>query len=280
VSLDPKKLQSIFVGSESHPYAVNPSSTIIAESVGMNNHYFSVDMKFACKAATSAMQVTAGLISSGEIDYGLVIGSDTAEGKPHDVLEYTASSVATAYILGRESKIIAQIQHMSSFSSNTPDFWRRDGVRYPSHFGRFTGQPAYFAHVLSEGQALLDKSNTKPSDFDYCIFHMPNGKFPRAAAKKLGFSDKQLAPSLTVDKVGNPYTASALLGLAAVLDVAKPEQKIFFVSYGSGAGADGFIFETTKNIKEFQKKVMPVEKQIENKHYISYLEYLQKTHKL
>ncbi len=279
--LDAKKLQSVFVGSESHPYAVNPSATIIAEAIGMGNHYFSVDMKFACKAATAAMQVTAGLLGSGEIGYGLVIGSDTAQAKPHDVLEYSAASVAAAYIMGsNKDELIAEIKEMSSFSSNTPDFWRRDGVRYPSHFGRFTGQPAYFAHVLGEAHSLLLKSQMQPSDFDYCVFHMPNGKFPRAVAAKLGFTKEQLLPSLTVDMVGNPYTASAMLGLAEVLDTAKPGQKIFFVSYGSGAGADGFIFETTKKITEFQKKTIPVSTQIADKEYISYLQYLQKTHKL
>lgn len=279
--LDAKKLQSVFVGSESHPYAVNPSATIIAEAIGMGNNYFAVDMKFACKAATAAMQVTVGLLGSNEIGYGLVIGSDTAQAKPHDVLEYSASSVAASYILGnKEEEVIAEVLSMSSFSSNTPDFWRRDGVRYPSHFGRFTGQPAYFAHVLGEAQTLMDKAKMKASDFDYCIFHMPNGKFPRTVAAKLGFTKEQLLPSLTVDMVGNPYTAAAFLGLASVLDSAKPGQKIFFVSYGSGAGADGFIFETTKNIKNFQKKTIPVSKQIADKEYISYLQYLQKTHKL
>ena len=107
---------------------------------------------------------------------------------------------------------------------------------------------------------------------------MPNGKFPRNAASKLGFTFKQLAPSLTVDKIGNPYSASSLMGLAAVLDIAKPKQKIFFVSYGSGAGSDGFIFETTKSITQKRNKTISVLKQFENKIYISYSEYLRKTH--
>lgn len=281
IGFDAKKIESVYIGSESHPYAVNPSSTIVAEALGMGNNYLSVDMKFACKAATAAMQVTDALIKSGQISYGLVIGSDTAQARPHDVLEYTAAAVATSYILGKKpEEIIAEIIHTSSFSSNTPDFWRRDGVRYPSHFGRFTGQPAYFSHVLGEAKMLLEKSKLNSSDFSYCVFHMPNGKFPRAVAKALGFSTAQLAPSLVVEKVGNPYTASALLGLAAVLDIAKPGEKVFFVSYGSGAGADGFIFRVEKNIKKLQKKSIPVLEQMENKEYINYLEYLKKTHKL
>ena len=107
---------------------------------------------------------------------------------------------------------------------------------------------------------------------------MPNGKFPRVAAKKLGFTLEQLAPSLIVDKIGNPYSASSLMGLASVLDIAKPNEKIFFVSYGSGAGSDGFIFETTEKLLKKQKKTIPLLKQIEDKIYISYSQYLRQTH--
>ena len=174
--------------------------------------------------------------------------------------------------------IIAEILETSSFSSDTPDFWRRDGQKFPSHFGRFSGEPAYFNHVFSEAKKLLKKSKMQPGDFSYCVFHMPNGKFPRIAAKKLGFSDQQIAPSLVVDTIGNPYSASALLGLTAVLDIAKPDEKIFFVSYGSGAGSDGFILQTTKKLSEKQKRGIPLRKIMEKKVYISYPEYLKKMH--
>ena len=150
--------------------------------------------------------------------------------------------ISNLRIIGNKpNEIIANIIDMTSYTSDTPDFWRRDGARYPSHFGRFTGEPAYFTHVIGEGKKLLAQSTLQPRDFTYCIFHMPNGKFPRVAAKKMGFTPEQLAPSLTVEHIGNAYSATALVGLAAVLDIAKPGEKIFFVSYGSGAGSDGFL---------------------------------------
>ena len=271
----PSDIEVLLVGSESHPYAVNPTSTIVGELLGIGNNYLAADLEFACKAGTAGIIAIAGLIAAGHAKYGMAIGSDTAQSKPHDVLEYTSAAAGAAYILGRE-RIIARLLADTSYSSDTPDFWRRDGIRYPSHAGRFTGEPAYFAHVMGAAKRLFDMTKTEPSDFDYCVFHMPNGKFPRQVATRLGFTKEQLAPSLIVDDIGNPYSASSMTGLAAVLDIAKPGEKIFMVSYGSGAGSDGFIFETTGSLK----KQRTVRQQIEKKTYIDYVQYLKQTHKI
>lgn len=279
----PNDLDSLLVGSESHPYAVNPTSTIVGEFLGVGNDYLAADLQFACKAGTAAMQAIVGLIEARKIDHGMAIGSDIAQSKPHDVLEYTSAAAAAAFIFGRKH-VITELVDMNSFSSDTPDFWRRDGVRYPSHANRFTGEPAYFSHVAGAAEKLLVKTRMKPQHFDYCVFHMPNGRFPREVAKRLGFTDAQLLPSLTVDTIGNPYSASSLIGLGAVLEIAKPGQKICMVSYGSGAGSDGFVWKTTAEIIGFQKSLIrnkyALKDQLARKTYIDYTKYLQMTGKI
>ncbi len=279
----PADIEALLVGSESHPYAVNPTSTIVGELLGVGSNYLAADLEFACKAATAGIQVVSGLISSKHIHYGLVIGADTAQSKPHDALEYTSAAASVAVLLGAQN-LAARLIDYTSYSSDTPDFWRRDGIRYPSHAGRFTGEPAYFAHVMAAGLRLLEKTQTKPSDYTYCVFHMPNGKFPREVAKRLGFSAEQLAPSLTVDMIGNSYSASALLGLAAVLDIARGGERIFMVSYGSGAGSDAFLWETTTKLGDLQKarakKQQTVSALIADKTYIDYVAYLKQTRKI
>jgi hydroxymethylglutaryl-CoA synthase len=276
-------IEALFVGSESHPYAVNPTSTIVGELLGIGNTYLAADMEFACKAGTAGMLAVSGLVSSGQIRMGIAVGTDAAQSKTHDALEYTSAAAGAAYMIGSHDVSVGLLD-WASFSSDTPDFWRRDGIRYPSHAGRFTGEPAYFAHVLGAAKLLMKKTGIHPEDVDYCVFHMPNGKFPRDAAKRLGFTKEQLAPSLVVDAIGNPYSASAMLGLAAVLDVVKPHQKIFMVSYGSGAGSDAFLWETTTNIRSLQRKrrkeKMTVIDHIQRKTMIDYVEYLKKTHKI
>ncbi|MBI2611614.1 hydroxymethylglutaryl-CoA synthase [Candidatus Gottesmanbacteria bacterium] len=272
-SLDPSQLEACLIGSESHPYAVNPTATIVGEFLGFGNNYLAADLEFACKAATTGMQSIAALIETGKIKYGLCVGADTAQSKPHDALEYTAAAGAAAFILGGQN-LLANILDFTSFSSDTPDFWRREGMRYPSHGGRFTGEPAYFTHVMGGAQRLLEKTKHQPSDFKYCVFHMPNGKFPRQVAKRLGFTEEQLRPSLIVDDIGNPYSASSLIGLSSVLDIAKPNEKIFMVSYGSGAGSDSFILETTTLLTKKRQKHPSYQDLISQKSYISYSQYL------
>lgn len=268
--IQPDQIDAIAVGSESHPYAVKPTSTTVAGILGLSEQLLAVDLEFACKAGTTGIQLLSGLVSTNKAKYVLAIGSDVAQSKPSDVLEYTAGSAAASFILGKDN-IIASLLDFTSFSSDTPDFWRRDIEKFPSHAGRFTGGPAYFAHVLGASSLMLKKVKMEPKDFDYAVFHMPNAKFPKEAAKKLGFTEKQLAPGFVVPFIGNPYSASSMVGLAATLDVAKPGDKIFLCSYGSGAGADSFVFEVTPEIAKHQKRnTNTVASQIKHKVYIDY----------
>lgn len=239
----PTQVGAIYVGSESHPYAVKPTATLVGEALGMGNDYMAADLEFACKAGTAGMQVVAAEVECGLIKHGIAIGSDVAQARPGDALEYTAGAGAGVIILGSGKKRWrAKLEYTSSYSSDTPDFWRRPGAAYPSHAGRFTGEPAYFKHVIEGTRRFLELTGLKIGDFSYVVLHMPNGKFPQRAAKKLGVTDKQLSVGLIVSEIGNPYSASSLIGLCRVLDKVKKSERILLTSYGSGAGSDSFSF--------------------------------------
>lgn len=270
VDIDRNKIKVVLFGSETHPYAVNPASTILAEFLGIEKNYLAYDTEFACKAATGAIISAQALIRSGYSDYALITGSDKGMGKAHDVLEYTAASASVSLLLGKDN-LVLEILDFESFSSDTPDFWRREGIRYPSHGGRFTGKPSYFYHIEEASKSLFKKTHLSAKDFSYAVFHMPNGKFPVQVARSLGFSPKQIKDSLTVDYLGNSYTASALMGLMAVLEKVKTGDLIFLCSYGSGAGSDSFVLKVTKNLEKNRKEFMKV---IKDKKYINYPTYL------
>jgi hydroxymethylglutaryl-CoA synthase len=270
--IDPSLIGAIYVGSESHPYAVKPTATIVADAVGAAPELTAADLEFACKAGTAGIQVCMGLVDSGAVEYGLAVGADTAQGAPSDALEYTASAGGAAYVIGRE-KTIAEFDGTYSYTTDTPDFYRREGKPYPRHGGRFTGEPAYFKHVLSGAKGLFKKMGTEASDYDHAIFHQPNGKFYIRAARKLGFSEEQYKTGLLTPYIGNTYSGATPLGLAAVLDIAKPDDRIMAVSYGSGAGSDAFSITVTDDIEEKRDLAPKVNDYIQNKSYVDYAVY-------
>ncbi len=270
--IDPQKIGAVYVGSESHPYAVKPTSTIVAEAVEAAPNLTAADLEFACKAGTAGMQICMGLVDSGMIEYGLAIGADTAQGAPSDALEYTASAGGAAFVIGKD-KTVANFEGTFSFTTDTPDFYRREGKPYPKHGGRFTGEPAYFKHVLAGAEGLFNKMGTEAADYDYAVFHQPNGKFYIRAAKKLGFNQKQYETGLLTPFIGNTYSGATPLGLAAILDIAEPGDRIMAVSYGSGAGSDAFSITVKDGIDEKRELSPKVQDMIQNKSYVDYAIY-------
>jgi hydroxymethylglutaryl-CoA synthase len=261
---------AVYIGSESHPYAVKPSGTTVAEAIGAVPDCHCADYEFACKAGSEAMFVALGLVKAGYIDYGLAIGGDTSQGAPSDALEYSASAGAAAFIMGRE-KILAEVEFTHSFMTDTPDFWRREHEFYPQHAGRYTGEPAYFKHVIGAAKALLKKAGAKPSDFQYCVFHQPNGKFPMRVAKMLGFTKEQNLTGWLAPTLGTTYSGASPIGLTAILDVAKPGDRVFMVSYGSGAGSDGFIWKCTDRLAGVQDMVAKTRTLLDKR--LTYVDY-------
>ncbi len=270
--INPEKIGAIYTGSESHPYAVKPTSTVVAEAIGATPNLTAADFEFACKAGTAAIQACMGLVGSDMIELGMAIGSDVSQGAPGDALEYTAAAGGVAYVIGKE-KLVANIESTYSFTTDTPDFWRREGMPYPEHGGRFTGEPGYFKHVTSAASGLMERLGTKPSDYDYAVFHQPNGKFPTRVAKMLGFTNEQIKAGLVVSRLGNTYSGSCMMGLAAILDIAKPEDRIFVTAFGSGAGSDAFSLNVTDKIEEIRNGAPSVEQLLANPIYISYATY-------
>ncbi|MFN3803645.1 MAG: hydroxymethylglutaryl-CoA synthase [Pyrobaculum sp.] len=272
--IDPRRIGAIYVGTESKPYAVKPVSSILIDALGLDNNVFAVDMEFACKAGSEGLVAAMGLVESGRIEYGMSVGTDTSQGEPGEHLEYSASSGGAAFIVGKVG-VVAEVEAMYSYVSDTPDFWRREGSPYPMHGEGFTGEPAYFRHIVNAARGLMEKHGYKPTDFTYAVFHQPNGRFPVRAASMLNIPIEKVKPGIVVTHIGNTYNASALMGFAKILDIAKPGDRVLLVTFGSGAGSNAIVFTITDLIQERQKAyVSTVEKMLQNKIYIDYSQYL------
>jgi hydroxymethylglutaryl-CoA synthase len=94
----------------------------------------------------------------------------------------------------------------------------------------------------------MEQLGRSPSDYRYVVFHQPNVKFPQKVGETLGFKREQLAAGMLVNRIGNTYAASSLLGLTAILDEAQPGDRVLLVSFGSGAGSDAFSLVATERL--------------------------------
>ena len=257
----PRDIGAIYCGSESHPYAVKPTATVVAEAIGATPDLTAADFEFACKAGTAAIQTCLGFVTSGMAKYGMAVGADTSQGAPGDALEYSASAGGAAFVIGTEN-VVAEVRKTLSYTTDTPDFWRREGQLYPTHAGRFTGAPAYFKHIRACAERLMEAAGTEPGDYQHAVFHQPNGKFPLKVAKDLGFTKEQVATGLLTPRIGNTYSGAVPLGLAAVLDVVNAGDNVLVVSYGSGAGSDGFDIAVTDTVESYARDRAPTVMQL------------------
>jgi hydroxymethylglutaryl-CoA synthase len=282
--VDSSLVGKVYVGSESNPYAVKPIASKVAQVLKLGEEdedvqgVDAIDTEFACKAATSMFKDAASLVNYPKmgVPYAMVIGADNSQAAPRDSpggeLDFFVGYGGCAYIFGK-TDVIAELEGWYSCTSDTPDFWRRDGEPYPMHGGRFTGDPAYFKHIRKAAKKLMDRLGLKPGDINYFVAHQPNVQFPVRIARELGFREEQYMPSIQVAKFGNTYSGSSPVGLAAVLDVAKPNERILIVSYGSGAGSDAYSFITTNQITEKrQRQKLTVKYQAENP-FLEYVDY-------
>jgi len=284
--VDPMLVAKVYVGSESNPYAVKPIASKVAQVLKLGEEdktegvqtVDAVDTEFACKAATCMFKDAAALtyFPSVRNHYTMVIGTDNSQAAPRDEiggeLDFFVGYGASAFIFGMHD-VIAEIEGWCSCTSDTPDFWRRDQEPHPRHGGRFTGEPAYFKHISKAAVKLMDQLKLQPNDVNYFVSHQPNLSFPIKVATELGFKEDQFMPGLQVAKFGNTYSGSSPIGLAAVLDIAKPNDRILIVSYGSGAGSDAYsLIATTQIVEKRGRQKFTIHHQAQNRN-IEYVDY-------
>jgi len=245
--IDPGEINSVVVGTESKPYAVGTVARHVASFVGVGEEAFVGDVEGACNAGMQSLNFVFSQVKSGFARYGLAIGSDVAQARMGDPLEYSAGAEAGAFVLGSGDPV-AEIVDMAPYSSLAMDFWRREGAKVPSHFGKTTVE-VYIGHVVGAILNLLKRHpEVSISDFDKITFHQPSGYMPLKTCRMMAqgqFGERvklsaeeiesKVKPWLRVLDTGNTYAASTPISLASILDEAKPGEDVLAVSYGSGA---------------------------------------------
>lgn len=172
-NINPKKIDAIFVGTETITYAVKSVSNILAQLLGININSLTQDVYNACAAGTLAILNAIALIEGGVIKRALVIGADISSYNLESPGEPTQGAGAVAFVLSKNPRIATFSKKFGKISGNINDFYRPANESVPQVFGRYSVD-SYLNFQL----AAFDDLTKNIGDFyaDYYVFHAPYSK--------------------------------------------------------------------------------------------------------
>lgn len=265
-------LGGLITGSMSRSYVDRSISASIAQMLGISD-VFTCDCVSSSKSGTAALLLAKTLAESTTKPV-LSIASDAPRMEPCSDLEPLAGAGAAAFILSNEGDCIAMIEGTYSCSREVYDIWHPVDIPYPEYDLALSGD--LFAEVsAASAMKYLDMHGKQPADYTYMVFNQPNARAPLGVARAIKAGKEQVAPGLISPQIGDLFSASALVGLAAVLDKANPGEKALIVSYGSG-GSDAFGVEVRKRSET--SGCSTIEDYLKNTVSIDYVTYLKHMH--
>ena len=270
--VDPGDIGMLLVATETGVDHAKPVSIFVHELLGIGRQCRVYELKHACYAGTAALMSAADWVRAGGTRprRALVIAADIARYAIGSPGEPTQGAGAVAMVIGREPWSLVLGEESGTYAGNVYDFWRPLGRREALVDGKYSVEcylealgGAFRAYRTLEHPAL-GTDEPLSGRLARFLYHTP---FPKMAAKahrrllEIDWSGTTLAgdrleeaivasyrdavaPGLeAVARVGNTYTASLYLCLAALLEREGPRlagQRLGLFSYGSGCCAEFF----------------------------------------
>jgi len=211
-----------------------------------------VELKQACYSATAGLQFAIGLVHRDRSQQVLVIASDVSKYDLASPGEATQGAAAVAMLVSAEPALVRIEDPSGTFTADIMDFWRPN-YRTTALVDGYESISAYLQAVEGVWKDYTERGGRALDEFSAFCYHQPFTKMAYKAHRHLlqhcGYDvdEAEIARAIghttTYNTViGNSYTASMYVGLAALLDNADDltDQAIGFLSYGSGSVAEFF----------------------------------------
>ena len=272
--IDPNKVEAIHIATSSSPYLEKHIAPIIAETLELRPEASVTDYCGSLNATALALLGLLDAIEAKRVKCGVVVGTENRVAATGSEGETSFGAGAVALILGTEATL-ANIEATHSYSTLFTDRWRAtsDSFVYDYFDYRFAREYGYQRHIVEASRGVMEKLEKKGKDFHYVVFPQPDARLPGIAARELGIKREQLEPGTIVSLFGDLGCCSSFVGLAAVLDKAKPGETILLASYGSGSSV-AISLAVQEGIEKKRRRSTPVEKYKQGKRYLDYPTYL------
>jgi hydroxymethylglutaryl-CoA synthase len=271
--IDPSQIGAIHIGTASSPYIEQYVAPILAETLGLSPETTMIDYSGSLNALANALLGCLDAIAAKRIKYGLVIGAENRATAPGTEGDANFGAGAMAMVIGTTGTI-ADFEGVHTYSTLFLDRWRSVKDSWVSNLNdnRFDREYGYQKHVSESCKGLLEKLGRKAQDYTCIVFAQPDERIPSLPAKDLGIQKERLAPAIA-SVLGDLGSCSTFISLAGILDKAKPDETILLASYGSGA-SNAMSLVVRNGITKKRKQLIPLEKYINRKQYITYTSYV------
>ncbi|QNP74726.1 hydroxymethylglutaryl-CoA synthase [Streptomyces roseirectus] len=246
------RIRTVVFATESSVDQSKAAGVYVHSLLGLPSAARVVELKQACYSGTAALQFAAGLVHRDPAQQVLVIAADVSRYELGSAGEATQGAAAVAMLIGADPALVRIEEPSGVFTADIMDFWRPNYLTTALVDGR-ESISAYLQAVEGTWKDYTERGGRTLDEFSAFCYHQPFTKMAHKAHRHLlqhcgrtvDEAEVTRAVGLTTAynaEIGNSYTASLYVGLAALLDHADDlsGRAVGFLSYGSGSVAEFF----------------------------------------
>lgn len=229
----PDSAESLVLVTSSPSYLDKTNATTVHAALGLDRRVPASDAIGTARSTLAA--VRAAVAGRGS----LIVAADVRTGRPGSADERTGCDAAAAVLIGTptpQRPAIADVLATVSLTEEFLDRWRLPTEVSASSWEERFGYEQYAPLIREAATAALDDAGVAQAD--HVVLTSPNS----AVAKRASTLVKGVH-STGGSPVGFAGAADPLLGLAAVLDLAGPDETILLIS--AADGVDALVLRTT-----------------------------------
>jgi 3-hydroxy-3-methylglutaryl CoA synthase/NAD(P)-dependent dehydrogenase (short-subunit alcohol dehydrogenase family)/putative sterol carrier protein len=249
--LDKSKIDAVFLGSTTLPFADRLNAGILKTALNLKDDLAAADFTSSLKSGTTALVEAFSAVKSGDKKQVLVAAADKRLTKPAYFYEMWFGDGAASLLVGDEN-VIAEFLGSYSVTRDFVDHYRGTGNKFDYMWEERWVRDVGYSEIIPEAvNGLFKKLSITMNDVDKFIFPC----FFKAEHKKiagiLGAKGDKLVDNMH-EICGETGSAHALVMLVKTLQEAQPGDRILVAGFGQGS--DALYFKVTDAIKNLPKR--------------------------
>ncbi|WNJ60700.1 hydroxymethylglutaryl-CoA synthase [Nocardia seriolae] len=221
-------VRTVLLATETSVDQSKSAGIYVSSLLGLPSSTRAVELKQACYSGTAALQFASALVHRDPAERVLVIATDIAKYELGSAGEPTQGAAAAAMLVTADPQIVRLESPSGLHTADIMDFWRPN-YRTAAIVDGKASITAYLQAVEGAWKDYNERGGRNAREFAAFCYHQPftkmayKGHRHLAMCSGLDSSDDEIRnmvePTTIYNRtVGNSYTASMYLGLAALLD--------------------------------------------------------------